>query len=192
MGSPRAPVKKLRLKAATANPNGIQAPCHQVLAILLDPRNGVTKQQVEPCGVLPDPKPIRTPQQGTGFRFGDVVLAWVGTDLPLIKNRDFSTATAAYPEEPGGDPASSSIVVGTCSISLPELAPERKGYLRGEILMQGWHLKPLQLPGVTATGVHFVSYSKLKGGIPKSVLAMNTKQGGEFAMSLKRLAEAPC
>jgi len=71
-----------------------------------------------------------------------VGLAWVGLACPIITDRDFCVAQLASPV-PSDLPAEhKEWVVGNVSVEHPAV-DIRKKYVRGELMLSGWHIKPL-------------------------------------------------
>jgi len=120
-------------------------------------------------------------------------LSWVGLQVPMITNRDFSVASSAKADEASSsDPAARDWVVGSVSVDVPSVIPTeaRKKYLRGDLLMSGWHVKPLpNTKGEESCGVTFVSVTKMNGTIPSALLKMGCKEGGDLVGKLKKYVE---
>ena len=65
--------------------------------------------------------------------------------------------------------------------------PPKKGFVRAEIVLNGWHIKPLpEKDGRASCGVTFVNITKMHGQIPAALLKMGEKEGGEMVSKLKK------
>lgn len=113
-------------------------------------------------------------------------LLWVGLQLPLISNRDFCVVQHSNPMiDHATPPEAWSWILGSISVE-DSRVPLRRKYIRGQTLLSGWLVKPLEHG---CCGVTFVSISKLNGKIPSAVLKMGNKEGGEMVLKLKKVVE---
>ena len=109
--------------------------------------------------------------------------------MPLVSKRDFVVAFSATPVPMDGvlpGSADEEWIVGSVSVRHPGF-PERRGWIRGEIVMNGWHVKPLPAKdGVVSCGVTVVSITSLGGEIASAVLSMAEKEGATLIKALQK------
>lgn len=139
----------------------------------------------------PPPVVVADPREQTA------IVSWIGCEIPVISNRDFYTASQSRLEPAETAGAEAEAVWGAVSVGPLEavlglnLPSARSGYVRGQVITSGWHIKPL--PGVgprASCGVTFVSVSQMNGQIPAMLLKMGNKEAGEMAGRLKKVAES--
>jgi len=185
----------------------VKASRNKILEVLTNSPEKVNQRQtIEVMDSVPNVEQgDAVPNVPEGIRY-----LWTFIQLPLITNRDFSVASWARSDENSADdPDLRDWIVSSVSVDVPDIIPSeaRKKYIRGEVLMSGWHIKPLpatpaasesevlspKTPSAPSSeescGVTFVSISKMHGTIPSALYKLGSKEGGDLVKALKKAVE---
>jgi len=164
----------------------VMASREAILKLLSDPSVSLDKRQ---RAELIKPLPLSaaeaddTQDSAKGGGESQASLQWIGLNLPLMTDRDFSVASMA--RALAGNEGE--WIVGATSVEHP-LVSERTSFCRGEVLTQGWHIKPLaSKSGEPCCGVTVVSVTDLKtSSMASTVLNLGQMAGGQLISQLMR------
>jgi len=162
-----------------------------IIRAIADPANMIVDQTVETVGYVPMNSALTSTERVPGVSSDMAELRWVSVRPPLISARDFCVLSWNAPVPEDGVPPEKWEWV-SCAVSVTHpMVGERKKFIRGEVVFNGWHVKPLPpKKGEVSCGVTVMSLTRMGGKLPGALLKMGAKEGGAMLARLKKNVES--